>query len=124
MNERINLAKALTAFDDTWSPRTVATVNDYDVKLVHIEGEFVWHKHDETDELFLLIEGAAEIELRDRTIDLKPGELFVVPKGVEHKPQSKMGASLLLFEPSETTNTGTTSEAIPDHIETTTGTEI
>ncbi len=121
MNEKINLAAALATFDDTWAPRNVATVNDYDVRIVHIEGEFVWHSHDDTDELFLLIDGEAQIELRDRTVTLAPGELFVVPKGVEHKPQSATGASLLLFEPTGTTNTGTTAEALPDHIDTTTG---
>ena len=119
--DKINLTDALKTFDDTWAPRTVATVNDYDVRVVHIEGEFIWHKHDDTDELFFLIEGQAQIEMRDRTVELKPGELFVVPKGVEHKPQSATGASLLLFEPSETENTGTATEEIPDHIETTVG---
>lgn len=121
MTDKINLNAALSTFEDTWAPRTVATVNDYDVRVVHIEGEFVWHKHDDTDELFLLIDGEAQIELRDHTIELTPGELFVVPKGVEHKPRSPGGASLLLFEPSETENTGTASEDIPDHIETTKG---
>ena len=121
MEDKINLAKALSTFTDTWQPRNIATVNDYDVRIVHIEGEFVWHSHEDTDELFLLIDGSAQIELRDRTIDLQPGEVFVVPKGVEHKPRSDAGASLLLFEPSETTNTGTASEELPDHIATTTG---
>ena len=121
MNDKINLAAALATFDDTWAPRTVAAVNDYEVKVVHIQNEFVWHKHDDTDELFLLIAGEAQIEMRDRTVDLAPGELFVVPKGVEHKPQSATGASLLLFEPGETENTGTATEAIPDHIATSKG---
>ena len=121
MEDKINLAEALSTFTDTWQPRNIATVNDYDVRIVHIEGEFVWHSHEDTDELFLLIDGSAQIELRDRTIDLQPGEVFVVPKGVEHKPRSDAGASLLLFEPSETTNTGTASEELPDHIATTTG---
>ena len=99
MTDKINLAAALKSFEDTWAPRTVATVNDYDVRVVHIEGEFVWHKHDDTDELFLLIDGDAQIEMRDRTVDLAPGELFVVPKGVEHKPQSANGC-LLYTSPS------------------------
>ncbi len=121
MNDKINLAAALASFDDTWSPRNVAAVNDYDVRIVHIQGEFVWHSHDDTDELFLVVDGRAQIHLRDRIVELDPGELFVVPKGVEHKPVSIDGADLLLFEPGGTTNTGTTDEALPDHIQTTTG---
>lgn len=121
MENKINLTAALASFDDTWSPRNVATLNDYDVRVVHIEGEFVWHSHDDTDELFLIMAGKAQIELRDRTIHLSPGDIYVVPKGVEHKPSSVDGADILLIEPSETTNTGTTSEELPDHIQTTRG---
>jgi mannose-6-phosphate isomerase-like protein (cupin superfamily) len=121
MNDKINLEAALASFDEQWAPRNVAAVNDYDVRVVHIEGEFVWHSHDDTDELFLVVAGDAQIHLRDRIVELQPGELFVVPKGVEHKPVSVGGADLLLFEPGGTTNTGTTEEPLPDHIPTTTG---
>ena len=121
MNEKINLEAALASFDEQWAPRNVAAVNDYDVRVVHIEGEFVWHSHEDTDELFLVVAGEAQIHLRDRVVDLRPGELFVVPKGVEHKPVSAGGADLLLFEPGGTTNTGTTEEPLPDHIQTTAG---
>ena len=86
MDDKINLAAALASFTDQWAPRNVAAVNDYDVRVVHIEGEFVWHQHDDTDELFLCLDGAVEIHLRDQVVSLAPGELFVVPKGVEHKP--------------------------------------
>lgn len=123
-NEKVDLAAALASFDDTWAPRNVATVNGYDVQVVHIAGEFVWHSHEDTDELFLLISGAADIHLRDRVVSLEPGQLFVVPKGVEHKPVSIDGADLLLFEPTGTSNTGTSSEELPGHIVTTVGVEL
>ena len=121
MKEKVNLTAALASFDDTWSPRNIATLNDYDVRVVHIKGEFVWHSHEETDELFLIMAGNAKIELRDRTIELGPGDVYVVPKGVEHRPSSVEGADIVLIEPSTTTNTGTTSEELPDHIQTTSG---
>lgn len=121
MDNKINLSEALGSFDEQWSPRNIATVNDYDVRVVHIQGEFVWHAHDDTDELFQVITGDVQIHLRDRTIELSAGDIYVVPKGVEHKPASVDGASMLLFEPSDTTNTGTTSEELPDHITTTSG---
>ncbi len=121
MEDKINLREALSTFDDQWAPRTVATVNNYGVKVVHIQGEFVWHSHEDTDELFQVIRGEVQIHLRDRTINLSPGDIYVVPKGVEHKPASIDGADMMLFEPSETTNTGDTDEELPDHIKTTTG---
>ncbi len=121
MEDKINLTAALASFDDEWAPRNIATVNDYDVRVVHIRGEFVWHSHEDTDELFQVIAGNVQIHLRDRTIDLSPGDLYVVPKGVEHKPESKEGADMLLFEPTGTTNTGSTAEDLPTHISTTAG---
>ena len=123
-NQVVDLAAALATFDEQWAPRNVATVNDYDVRVVHIQGEFVWHSHEDTDELFLLLSGAAEIHLRDRVVTLEPGQLFVVPKGVEHKPVSADGADLLLFEPTGTENTGTATEPLPEHIQTTTGVHL
>ena len=124
MDDKINLAAALASFTDQWAPRNVAAVNDYDVRVVHIEGEFVWHQHDDTDELFLCLDGEVEIHLRDQVVSLAPGELFVVPKDVEHKPVAPTPSSMLLFEPSGTPNTGSTHDALPDHIETTTGVEL
>jgi len=121
MDDKINLTGALASFEEEWSPRNIATVNDYDVRVVHIRGEFIWHHHEDTDELFHVVAGNAQIHLRDRSIDLFPGDLYVVPKGVEHKPASVEGADLLLFEPTGTTNTGSSCEQLPDHISTTTG---
>ena len=107
MARKVNLAEKLASFSDHWAPRIVAGMNDYDVMVVRVEGEFVWHKHDETDDFFLVIEGEIDIELRDRTVTLGPGELFVVPKGVEHRPVARKGeAKLLLIEPRGTPNTG------------------
>lgn len=121
MEDKINLAAALASFEETWDPRIVATLNDYDIKVVHIEGEFTWHSHTDTDELFLLLAGSCQIHLRDRTIELNVGDVYVVPKGVEHKPESVDGADILLIEPGGTPNTGDNHEAIPGHIYATTG---
>ena len=124
MEDKINLADALGTFEEQWAPRNVAKVNDYDVRVAHIQGEFVWHSHEDTDELFQIISGEVQIHLRDRTIDLGPGDIYVVPKGVEHKPESPAGADILLFEPSGTTNTGNTEEDLPEHIQTTSGVSL
>ncbi|HEV8376814.1 MAG TPA: cupin domain-containing protein [Candidatus Polarisedimenticolia bacterium] len=111
--DKVNLASKLTQFQDHWRPRTVARLNDYDVMLVKVHGEFVWHKHDETDDFFLVIDGSLEIRLRDRTVRLSPGELFVVPRGVEHQPYAAGEASVLLIEPRGTPNTGDPKTAAP-----------
>lgn len=124
MEDKINLTAALATFDDEWAPRNIATVNDYDIRVAHIKGEFVWHSHEDTDELFQVVAGDVQIHLRDRTIDLSPGDIYVVPKGVEHKPASAEGADILMFELSGTTNTGSTEEDLPDHISTTTGVSL
>ena len=102
----INLHQKLSMFSEPWSPRIVAEVNDYEVKLAHLKGEFVWHQHADTDELFLCLEGSLSILLRDGQVDLQVGELYVVPRGVEHKPASPNGCSVLLFEPGGVVNTG------------------
>jgi mannose-6-phosphate isomerase-like protein (cupin superfamily) len=102
----INLHKKLARFTDHWSPRVIAELNDYQLKLVKIEGEFVWHKHDDTDEAFLCLDGEMVIMLRDDQVKLKAGELFVVPRGVEHKPVAKHQCSILLIEPRGVINTG------------------
>jgi mannose-6-phosphate isomerase-like protein (cupin superfamily) len=106
MGRAINLADKLGRFDDHWSPRVVARLNDYDVQLVKVKGEFVWHKHDETDDFFLVLDGRLTIQLRDGDVELGPGDLYVVPRGVEHCPRADEEAHLLLIEPSGTPNTG------------------
>ena len=103
---QINLEAKLATFSEHWQPRTVAEFNGHDVMVVKVQGEFVWHKHDDTDDLFLVLKGHLTIELRDRAIHLGPGELFVVPRGVEHRPVAKEEVHLLLIEPSGTPNTG------------------
>jgi mannose-6-phosphate isomerase-like protein (cupin superfamily) len=107
MSAAINIAGTLATFDQHWSPRTVATFNGHDVMVVKVDGAFVWHKHDDTDDFFLVLKGELDIELRDRTVTLKPGEMFIVPRGVEHRPVARKGeVHLLLIEPSGTPNTG------------------
>jgi mannose-6-phosphate isomerase-like protein (cupin superfamily) len=103
---QVNLEAKLAMFSEHWQPRTVAEFNGHDVMVVKVQGEFVWHKHDETDDLFLVLKGHLTIELRDREVHLGPGELFVAPKGVEHRPVAKEEVHLLLIEPSGTPNTG------------------
>ena len=107
LHTKVNLADKLAGFTDQWSPRIVAGLNDYDIMVVRVGGEFVWHKHDETDDFFLVLDGELDIELRDRTVTLGPGELFVVPMGVEHRPCARKGeVKMLLIEPKGTPNTG------------------
>ena len=106
MNDMINLAEKLALFSEHWSPRTIAQLNDYDVMVVKVQGEFVWHKHDETDDFFLVIQGRLVIRLRDRDVVLNPGELFIVPRGVEHQPYAEEEVHVLLIEPTGTPNTG------------------
>ena len=106
MSDKVDLAAALATFDEPYRPRIVATLNDYKVMVVKIRGEFVWHAHPETDDFFLVLEGQLTIQLRDRDVVLGPGELFVVPRGVEHCPKSEQGAEVLLMEPRGTVNTG------------------
>jgi mannose-6-phosphate isomerase-like protein (cupin superfamily) len=106
MSEAINLNEKLALFAEHWQPRIVAQVNDYEVRLVKVEGEFVWHKHDDTDDFFLVLAGHLTIQLRDGNVELDPGELYVVPRGVEHCPRAENEASILLLEPAGTVNTG------------------
>lgn len=106
MDEKATLAEKLAQFDDSFAPRIVAYYNDNKVQLVKVRGEFVWHSHPDTDDFFLVLGGKLTIQLRDRDIELGPGELFVVPRGVEHCPKSDAGAELLLIEPLGTANTG------------------
>ena len=127
MDQPVNLSAALASFDQVYSPRIVARVNDYDVRIAHTRGEHVWHVHSDTDEFFLVLDGQFDIALRDpdeRTVTLRAGDVFVVPKGVEHKPSSPGGA-ILMFEPTGTPTTGDRQYgAIPDHVDRTTGHEL
>jgi mannose-6-phosphate isomerase-like protein (cupin superfamily) len=104
--DKVNLAAKLAKIRETWSPKVVGELNGQHVKLVKFENEYVWHAHATEDELFLVVDGCLDIELRDRTIRLDPGEFFIVPRGVEHKPVAKPRADVLLFEPASTVNTG------------------
>jgi mannose-6-phosphate isomerase-like protein (cupin superfamily) len=124
----VNLTRALASFDEIYSPRIVARMNDYDVKIAHARGEHVWHVHEETDEFFLVLDGQFDVAIRDdqgeRTVVLLAGDTFVVPRGVEHKPSSP-GASILMFEPSGTSSTGDRHEgSVPAYVEETTGHEL
>ena len=100
------MADKLAAFDDPWNPRIVAELNGQHVKVVKLRGEFVWHKHDDEDELFWVVRGTLRIELRDRVVELGPGELIVVPRGTEHRPVAVGECEVVLFEPASTLNTG------------------
>ena len=104
--EKVNLAEKLASFHERWSPKIVGALNGQHVKLAKVEGEFLWHRHDAEDELFLVLHGRFELHLRDRVVTLGPGEFFIVPRGVEHKPVAPEEVHLLLFEPAGTVNTG------------------
>ena len=104
--EAINLARKFSLFDEQWKPKVVAEMNDYQFKVVKLEGDFVWHDHKDTDETFIVVEGKLRIEFRDGAVDLSAGEMFVVPKGVEHKPFAEHEVKLLLIEPRGVANTG------------------
>jgi mannose-6-phosphate isomerase-like protein (cupin superfamily) len=106
MHDKVNLAEKLAHVDEHFSPRIVADLNDYKVAIVKVLGEFVWHKHDDTDDFFLVLDGRLTIQLRDRDVELEAGELFVVPRGVEHCPRADEEAHVLLIEPRGTPNTG------------------
>ena len=105
-SEKINLKEKLSKFSDHWSPKVIAEMNDYQFKLVKIKGDFVWHNHGDTDEFFLVIEGEMKIEFKDETVILKEGEMFVVPKGVEHKPYAEEECKIMIVEPRGVINTG------------------
>ncbi len=105
-HDAINLTAKLALFADTWRPRVIAEMNDYQFKLVKLLGDFVWHSHAETDEAFLVLDGKLVIELRDGEVRLAPGELYVVPRGIEHRPRAARECSVLLIEPRGVVNTG------------------
>ena len=106
MDDRINLAEKLALLPGSYQPGLIGYLNDYKLLVVKVDGEFVWHKHDETDDFFLVLSGKLTIQLRDRDVVLGPGELFVVPKGVEHCPKADDETHVLLIEPRDTLNTG------------------
>ena len=107
MADKVNIPEKLASFSDHWAPRIVARYNDNEVRLVKVDGEFIWHSHADTDELFLVLDGTLDMEFRDRTVTLEAGELFVVPKGTEHRPCARNGeVKLLLIDPKDLPNTG------------------
>jgi mannose-6-phosphate isomerase-like protein (cupin superfamily) len=129
MRNPVNLNAALRSFDDSYSPRIVARINDYDVRVAHAMGEHVWHVHEDTDEFFLVLAGRFDVHLREpdgreTVVVLTEGDTFVVPRGVEHKPSSP-GGSILMFEPSGTCTTGDRHRGrIPAHVDSTVGHEL
>jgi mannose-6-phosphate isomerase-like protein (cupin superfamily) len=121
----LDLQTVLDGFDAIWSPRIVANVNDYDIRLARFAGEHVWHVHEQTDEFFMVLEGEIEIGLREdsgeRVVTLPRGSVFVVPRGIFHKPSSKAGAVVMVVEPTGTLSVGDSHEEIPDYVDVTTG---
>jgi mannose-6-phosphate isomerase-like protein (cupin superfamily) len=104
--DKVNIAEKLSLFDEHWSPKIVGELNGQHVKLVKLSGEFVWHHHDDEDEMFLVVDGRFRMEFRDREVWIERGEFIVVPRGVEHRPVAEEEASVMLFEPASTLNTG------------------
>lgn len=104
--KKINISQKLAQFNDHWNPRIIGELNKQHVKLAKIKGEFIWHKHDDEDEMFLVLKGTLKIEFRDRTETIQENEIIIVPKGVEHKPIAEEEVSIMLFEPATTINTG------------------
>jgi mannose-6-phosphate isomerase-like protein (cupin superfamily) len=125
----VNLDAALASFDEPYSPRIVARVNDYDVRIAHVQGEHVWHVHESTDEFFLVVDGRFDVSIRnpdgqEETARLERGDVYVVPAGIEHKPSSPGGA-ILMFEPTGTSTTGDRHDGdIPAHVDSTVGHEL
>ncbi len=113
LGDKVNLAEKLAQFTDHWAPRTVAQLNEYDIMVVKVQGAFVWHAHENTDDFFLVLTGRLTVRLRDREVVLEPGELFVVPRGVEHQTVAEEETQLLLIEPTGTPNTGDATTAAP-----------
>ena len=112
----VNLARKLATFSEHYEPRTIGQFNGHDLMVVKVKGPFVWHKHDDTDDFFLVLKGRLRIELRDGSVELGPGELHVVPKGVEHRPVADEETHILLIEPMGTPNTGDAATAQPRRV--------
>ena len=104
--DKVNIAQKFALFSDHWSPKVAGELNGQHIKLVKLQGEFTWHKHENEDEMFLVIKGTLMMELRDKTLQINPGEFIIIPKGTEHKPVAHEEAHVMLFEPSGTSNTG------------------
>ncbi len=104
--EALNFSQKLSLFDELWQPRVIAEMNDYQFKIVKIKGDFVWHDHKDTDETFIVLDGRLRIDFRDGAVELGAGEMFVVPRGVEHKPYAEDEVKMLLIEPRGVKNTG------------------
>lgn len=105
-SEVINIAEKLDQINEHWTPKIIEQMNDYHFKLAKIKGDFTWHQHEETDEVFYVVEGKMRIDFRDKSVEMKTGELFVVPRGIEHKPYAKDECKIMLIEPAGTVNTG------------------
>ena len=116
MQQVIDLNAKLAAFEGHWQPRTVCEYNGHDVMVVKVEGEYRWHEHPDTDDFFLVLKGELEIDLPDRTVKLAPGQMFVVPRGVQHRPRALKEAHLLLIEPTGTPNSGDPATAAPRRV--------
>ena len=114
--EKVIIAEKLKLFSEYWSPKIVGELNGQHVKLAKFQGEFVWHKHDNEDEMFLVIEGVLKMELRDKTIVINKNEFLIIPKGTEHRPVAEKEVSVMLFEPSSTLNTGDTENELTKYI--------
>ena len=112
MSKKVNIKEKLSLFNEHWSPKIVADFNGHDVMVVKVKGEFVWHSHEDTDDFFLVLKGQLKIELPDGPVFLGPGELFIVPKGVDHRPVAEEEVHLLLIEPAGTPNTGDATTAV------------
>lgn len=123
-----NIDTVLASVQERWSPRILTRVNDYDVRLAKVEGSFVWHSHPDTDELFIVLDGSLDIRLRESgtetLVHLERHDVFVVPRGIEHCPESPEGATVMLLEPTGTLSTGDYEGDIPDHINSTTGIQV
>lgn len=114
--EKVIIAEKLKLFSEYWSPKIVGELNGQHIKLAKFQGEFVWHKHDNEDEMFLVIEGVLKMELRDKTIVINKNEFLIIPKGTEHRPVAEKEVSVMLFEPSSTLNTGDTENELTKYI--------
>jgi mannose-6-phosphate isomerase-like protein (cupin superfamily) len=116
--DAVNIDAMLARFAEHWSPKKIAQINDYDVRIVKVQGEFTWHQHADTDEFFLVLDGELTLQLRDRDVVLGPRELFVVPRGVEHCPRAEIETALMLLEPSSVVNTGDAGGELTAEVET------
>jgi mannose-6-phosphate isomerase-like protein (cupin superfamily) len=114
----VNIDAMLARFTDHWSPKKIAQINDYDVRIVKVQGDFTWHKHDDTDEFFLVLSGELTIQMRDRDVVLGPGEVFVVERGAEHCPRASVESAVLLLEPRSVINTGDAGGSLTAEVET------